>query len=114
MVATHSMLVLEVANYGFDGGPTPEGALDGGGQTAFLACNVNLERLLLRRVVPAISGVGDDLGQAGADARLDLGNDDCEGVAVIGIARQRLDVQHELAALQRLTGVATLTLTPNS
>ena len=35
MVATHAVLVLEVAYYGFDGGPTPEGALDGGGQTAF-------------------------------------------------------------------------------
>src|SRR5664279_1847010 len=99
MVATHAVLVLEVAYYGFDGGPAPEGALDGGGQTAFLARNVNFERLFLRRVVPAISGVGDDLRQACADARLDLGNDDCEGVAVIGIARQRFGVQHELAAL---------------
>jgi hypothetical protein len=56
VVATHAVFVLEMAYYGFDGGPAPEGALDGGGQTAFLARNVNLERLLLRGVVPAIAG----------------------------------------------------------
>jgi hypothetical protein len=35
VVATHAVFVLEMAYYGFDGGPAPEGALDGGGQTAF-------------------------------------------------------------------------------
>jgi hypothetical protein len=35
-------------------------------------------------------------------------------MAVIGIARQRLHMGDELAALAMLEGVATLTLTPNS
>lgn len=36
MAATHAVFVLEVAYYWFDGGPVQKGALDGGGQTAFL------------------------------------------------------------------------------
>jgi hypothetical protein len=31
MVATHAMLVFEMIDDGFDGGPASEGALDGGG-----------------------------------------------------------------------------------
>ena len=92
-------LVLELAYCGFDGGPALESALDRGGKTAVLDRNVNLERLFVRRVVPAISSVGDDLRRGSVDARLDLGNDDCQGVAIIGIAWQHLGVQHELAAL---------------
>ena len=46
----------------------------------------------------AIAGVGDDAREVGADLRLDLRDHGLAGVAVVGVARQRLGVGDELAA----------------
>ena len=52
-----------------------------------------------RRIVAAIAAIGDDARQAGSDLRLDFGNDGLQRMAVVGVARQRLGVGDELAAL---------------
>ena len=52
-----------------------------------------------RGVVAAIAAVGDDAGEACADLRLDLRNYGRQRVAVVRVARQRLGVGDELAAL---------------
>ena len=46
----------------------------------------------------AVSGIGDDALQANADLLGDFGNDLCQGMAVIRVARQGCDMRHELAA----------------
>ena len=48
----------------------------------------------------AIAAVGDDAGEARADLRFDLRDHSLERVAVVGVARQRLDVGDKLAALR--------------
>lgn len=45
MVATHAVLVLEVAYYRFDGGPTSEGALDGEDRPRFWPAKKTLKVL---------------------------------------------------------------------
>lgn len=86
----------------FDGGPASQCPLDGLGAAAPVAGDMDLEHLILRRVVAAIAGVGDDPAEIGADRGLDGGNDGGQRVAVIGIAGQRLDMGDELAAAAAL------------
>ena len=66
------MLGLGVADDGFDGRASPQFALDGVGDAALLAGDIDLEPLVGRGVVAAIAAVGDDAGEARADLRLDL------------------------------------------
>ena len=46
----------------------------------------------------AITAVGDDASKVGADLRLDLRDHGFDRVAVVRVARQRLDVGDELTA----------------
>ena len=69
------------------------------GDAASLAGDIDLELVIRRGVVAAITAVGDDAGKACADLRLDLRNDGRESVAIVGVAGQRLGVGDELAAL---------------
>jgi hypothetical protein len=55
-----------------------------------------------RGVVAAIAAVGNDAGEVGADLGLDLRNHGSEGVAIIGVAGQRLHMGDELAALRAM------------
>jgi hypothetical protein len=66
-----------------------------------------------RRVVAAIAGIGVQALDLIADELFDRRDDLCERVSIIRIARQRLGMDSELAALATLRVVATLTLTPN-
>ena len=83
----------------FDCGASAEFTFDGLGDAASLAGNVDLELVVGRGVVAAIAAVGEDAGDVGADLRLDLRDHGRERMAVIGVARQRLGVGDELAAL---------------
>ena len=47
-----------------------------------------------------VAAIGDDASKARADLGLDLRNDGLERVAVAGVARQRLHMGDELAALE--------------
>src|SRR4051812_23252621 len=89
VVAPHPVLVFEVTDRGLHGRAPAERAFDGSSEPSLLTCHVDLEALVLRCVVALVPGVGDD-------------------------PLERLHVGDKLAALQRLRGVATLTLTPNS
>ena len=64
-----------MAAHRFDGRPAPQFAFDLFGDAPSLAGDVNLEAMLLRRVVAAIAAVGHDARQADADLFLDAGND---------------------------------------
>ena len=80
-----------------------------------LAGDEDPELVIGRRIVAAIALVGEDALDGVADERLHVRDHGCQRVAVIGIARQRLHMGDELAAL----GVADAwwrreTLTPNS
>src|SRR4051794_24329706 len=89
VIAPHSVLVLEVTDRGLYGGTSAERALDGGGEPALLARHVDLEALVLGCVVARVSGIRDNPVERGSDGALDGGNDRCERVPVIRVARQR-------------------------
>ena len=84
------MLVLEVTDRGLHGRAPAERAFDGGGEPSLLTCHVDLEALVLRCVVALVPGVGDDPLEASADGALNVREDGCERVPVIGIAGERL------------------------
>src|SRR5450631_4796781 len=63
-----------------------------------LAC-IDFELVIWRPVVAAVSGIGVEPFDRIADELLDRRNDASQGMAVIGIAWQRLRVGDELAAL---------------
>jgi hypothetical protein len=99
IVSAHTVLCLGVADDRFDRRPAAEFAFDGLGDAMSLARDIDLELVVGRGVVAAIAAVGDDAGEVGADLRLDLRDHGGQGVAVIRVARQRLGVGDELAAL---------------
>lgn len=82
--------------------PPSQRPFDGLGEAALVAGDMDLEGLVLWRVVAAIAGIGDDLAEVGAGRALDCRKDGGQRVAVIGIAGQRLDVGDELAAVAAL------------
>ena len=91
------MLGLDVADDGLDGGPASHLAADGLGDPAHLARDPDPE--LVRVVVAAVALVDVDAPNLDAGQLLHLGDNGAEGVAVVGIAVQRLGVEHELATL---------------
>ena len=112
MVATHSVVVLEMADHRFDGGATPHLAADGFGDTAHLAADPDLKPVGI--VVAAIALVAVDAARCDTCELFEIGDDGAERVAVIGIAVQGLGMQHELPAFDAVAGVAIETLQPNS
>jgi hypothetical protein len=63
-----------------------------------LTCGIDLELVIGRGVVAAISRISDDAVEHVADERLDRRDDLGQGVAVVRIAGQRRDVGDKLAA----------------
>jgi hypothetical protein len=57
------------------------------------------ELVIGRRIVAAIALVGEDALDGVADDRFHARDDDGQGVAVIGVAGQRLDMGDELSTL---------------
>ena len=72
IVSANTMIGLGVTDDRFDRRAAAESALDGLGEAASLAGDVDLELVIGRSVVAAIAAVGDDAGKACADLRLDL------------------------------------------
>jgi hypothetical protein len=106
IVAAHPMLDFGVTDDRFDRRASAQVALDVFGGASLLTGDIDLEAIVRRRVVAAVSPIGDDAGEAGADRRFNLGDDGRQSVAVIGVARQRLGVGDELASLGRWSVVA--------
>src|SRR5947209_6710922 len=104
VIATHAVVLLEVADDGLDGRPTFELALDLRRDAALLTGGVNLELVVGRGVVAAIAGIGNAAIEHIADERFYLRNDRGERVPVIGVAGQRRDVSDELPAGGMLHG----------
>ena len=96
------MLVFDVADDWFDGGAPSHLPLDLRCDAALLLGCVDLELVVGRRVVAAISGIGMNALDGVADELLDRRNDAGERVTIIGIAGQRLGMDRELAALAAL------------
>ena len=99
VIAAHPMLAFGVADDRLDGRAAAQLAFDLVGDAPLLTRDIDLEAIVWRRVVAAVSPIGDDAGETDADLRLDFGDDRLQRVAVIRIARQRLGVGDELAAL---------------
>jgi hypothetical protein len=59
VVAAHAVLGLEMTDHRFDGGASFHVALDLRGDAALLTGGVDLELVIGRRVVSAVSGIGD-------------------------------------------------------
>src|SRR2546428_10799441 len=87
-----------------DGGPAAQLAFDLGCHAPFLAGDEDPELVVGRRVVAAVSLVGEDTLDGVADERLHVRDHGCQRVAVIWIAGQRLHMGDELAALAVLEG----------
>jgi hypothetical protein len=115
MVSTHAVVLLEMSDDRLDGGTPAHLALDLFCHAAFLASGVNLEAMGLRSVVALVSGASNDARQRCTNPLLNGRYDGFQCVAVIGGARQRLDMGDELAPpLDRMSVVAIVTFTPNS
>src|SRR5258708_31628730 len=99
MVAAHSVVVLEMADHGLDGGTTPHLAADGFGDAANLAAERGLEPVGI--VLAAIALVAVNAARCNTCELFEVGDDGTERVAVIGIAVQGLGMQHELPAFGR-------------
>ncbi len=97
VIAAHAVLGLEVADHRLDGGAAFHLAFDDGGDPAGLTGDPDPE--LLRVIVTAVALVDVDAAGFHAGHLLQILDHRSEGVAVEGIAVQRLGVKHELAAL---------------
>ncbi len=104
IVAVHSVIFLEMADDGLDGGAASHQSFDLWGHPSLLLGCVDFERVIWRRVVAAVSGIGVEPFDRIADELLDRRNDASQCMAIIGIAWQRLRVDDELAALAVLEG----------
>jgi len=93
------VILLEVADDGFDGGAPAHLTADGLGDAADLAADPDLEPV--RIVVAAIALVAVDAADRDTRKLFKIGDDGAESVAIIWVAVQRLGVKHELPALGR-------------
>src|SRR5262245_43301075 len=97
IVAAHAVILLEVADDGFDGGATAHLAADGLGDTPDLTADPDLEPV--RIVVAAIALVAVDAADRDTCKLFEIGDDGAECVAIIRVAVHRLGVQHERPAV---------------
>jgi hypothetical protein len=100
IVAVHSVIFLEMADDGLDGGAASHLSFDLWGHPSLLLGCIDFELVIWRRVVAAVSGIGMEPFDRTADELLDAS----QRMPVIGIAWQRLRVDDELAALAVLEG----------
>lgn len=75
---------LVVADDGFDGGAETHLALDGLGHAALLAGVKDFKPVGERGIVIAVAGIGENAADTVPDGPLHIGNDGCQGMAVIG------------------------------
>ena len=99
-VSAHSALGLQMADDRFDGGAAAQFAFDLLGDASPLARDEDPELAPLWGVVAAIAAVGDDAPYRRADLPLHVGQHHGQRVAVARIARRRLHMRDELAALR--------------
>lgn len=97
VIAAHPVLGLDMSNDRFDGGAAAHLAADRGGDAAHLAADPDTE--LLGVVMAAIAFVDMDAAGLNPGQRFQLGDNRSQGVAIKGVAVQRLGVQHKLTAL---------------
>src|SRR6476620_8311250 len=109
IVAVHAVLGLDVADDGLDSRTTLHLAPDGSRDAADLPRDPDPEPV--RVVVAAVPFVDMDTASLHAGELLHVGDHGAERVPVEGIAVQRLGMEHEFGDV---TGVAILTLQPNS
>ncbi len=112
IVAAHSVLILEMADDGFDGGAASHLSFDLRGHPSFLPGCIDFELVLGRRIVAAVSGIGVEPFDCIADELLDRWDHLSQRVTIIGIAGQRLHVGDELAAFTVLEGGGNADLDP--
>src|SRR5712671_8237392 len=91
------MIVLEMADHGFDGGATAHLATDGFGDPADLAADPDLEPVGI--VVAAIALVAVDAADGNPCKPFEIGDDGTERMAVVRVAMQGFGMQHELPAV---------------
>src|SRR4029079_337803 len=101
IAAAEMAVVLHVTDDGFDGRSTSQLALDGAEHAALLSGDEDAAWVC--GVVAAVALV--DIGALDLTAGKPFGvrDDGCQGVAVVGVSRESLGMQHELAA--RRTGI---------
>src|SRR5262245_24728733 len=99
IVAAHAVILLEMADEGFDGGSAAHLAADGLGDTPDLAGGSDLEPV--RMVVAAIALVGVDAADRDTCELFEIGDDGAECMAIVWVTVHRLRVQHELLARVR-------------
>src|SRR5262249_257316 len=95
IVAAHAVILLEVADDGFDGGAPAHLAADGLGDTPDLAADPDLEP------VRTIALVAVDAADRDTCKLFEIGDGGAASVAIIWVAVQRLGMKHELPALGR-------------
>src|ERR1700757_4683244 len=96
MAAAEVSVGLHMTDHGLDGGAAPEFAFDHPEDATLLARDEDAARVF--RFVTAIALVDIGALDSAASERLGAVDDLAERVPVIGVTRQRLGVQHELAA----------------
>src|SRR6266545_6799284 len=97
VIAAHPVIILDVPDDGFDGSTTAHLAANGLGDAPDLAADPDLEAV--RIVVTAISLVAVDALDRNACELFEIGYDGTKRMAVVGVAVQRLGMQHELPTL---------------
>ena len=90
IIAVHAVVRFGVADHRLDCRAPSQITLDGVGDSALLARDVNPEPVFRWSIVAAISLVGDEASDGRADLALDVRDDLFQRVAIVGIARKRL------------------------
>jgi hypothetical protein len=84
MITAHPVVVLEMADHGFDGGATAHFVADDMGDPADLAADPDLEPIGI--VVAAIALVAADAAHRNTCEFFEIGDDGTERVAVIRVS----------------------------
>jgi hypothetical protein len=112
MFAAHSVVVLEMADHGLDGGAATHLAADGLGETTDLTTDPDLEAV--RIVVAAMTLVAVDVAHGDIRQLFEDGDDGTERVAVIRVACSALACSTNCPPFGMVTGATIETLRPNS
>src|SRR5262249_134605 len=99
IVAAHAVILLEMADDGFDGGAPAHLAADGLGDTPDLAADPDLEPVWI--VVAAIALVAVDTADRDPCKTFQIGDGAAGGGGIIWVAVEGLGMKHELPALGR-------------
>jgi hypothetical protein len=86
IVSFHPVLAFEMSDDGLYGGPPSHLAFDLWCHAPLLAGDEDPELVIGRRIVAAVSLVGDEALKGIADERLRFGNDSCQRMAVVRLS----------------------------